>query len=227
MTSEALWRLDRFTKLFTTTYGGTSSEDPQDYLDTYHEVLRNMGIVETNVVDFAAFRLSGSAKRWWNDFVLTRQAGSPALTWEQFSQLFLEKFLPITQREDYRRRFERLQQGSMTITQYETRFIDLVGHALIILPTERERVRRFIEGLAQPIRLQMPKEIGSEISFQDVANVTRRVEIVLAQGSGQGSDKRPRHSGGFSGASSRGRGYFGRGCYVLRFLTLKVSSSVN
>ncbi|XP_070055128.1 uncharacterized protein [Nicotiana tomentosiformis] len=98
----------------------------------------------------------------------------------------------------------------MTVTQYETHFVDLVCHALLLLPTERERVRRFIDGLAQPIRLQMAKETGSEISIQAAANVARRVEVVLAQG-GQRSNKRPPHSGGFSGASSGGRGTFGRG----------------
>ncbi|XP_070041426.1 uncharacterized protein [Nicotiana tomentosiformis] len=55
----------------------------------------------------------------------------------------------------------------------------------------------------------MDKETGSEISFQAAANVARGVKMVLAQG-GQGSDKRP-HSGGFSGASSGGRGTYGRG----------------
>ncbi|XP_070014188.1 uncharacterized protein [Nicotiana sylvestris] len=111
MSFDALWRLDRFTKLFTTTYGGTSSEDPQDYLDSCHEVLQNIEIVETNEVNFATFRLSGSAKNWWRDYCLAILSGSSALTWDQFSRLFLEKFLPITQSEDYRRQFERLQQG--------------------------------------------------------------------------------------------------------------------
>ncbi|XP_070002728.1 uncharacterized protein [Nicotiana sylvestris] len=152
MSSEALWRLYRFTKLFTTTYGGKASKDPKDYLNSFHEFLRNMGIVETNGVDFAAFRLSGSAKKWWRVYCLARPAGSPSLTWDKFSQLFLEKYLPITQREDYRRQFERLQQGSITVTQYETIFVELARHALLIIPTEKERVRRFIEGLAQPIR---------------------------------------------------------------------------
>ncbi|XP_070029561.1 uncharacterized protein [Nicotiana sylvestris] len=110
-----------FTKLFTTTYSGSPFKDLQDYLDSCHEVIRNMGIVETIGVDFASFRLSGSAKTWWRDYCLVRPAGSPALTWNQFSQLFLEKFLPITKREKYRRQFERLQQGSMIVTQYETR----------------------------------------------------------------------------------------------------------
>jgi len=57
----------------------------------------------------------------------------------------------------------------------------------------------------------MAKETGSKISFQDAANVSRRVEVVLSQGSGQGSDKRPRHSSRLSGASSGGRDSFGRG----------------
>ena len=100
-----------------------------------------MGIVETNGVDFATFRSSGSAKTWWRDYCLARPAESPALTWEQFTQLFLEKFLPITQREAYQRQFECFQQGSMIVTQYDTRFIDLARHDLIILPIERERER--------------------------------------------------------------------------------------
>jgi len=107
-----------------------------------------MRIVETNGVNFAVFQMIGSAKRWWNDFVLTRLDGSLALTWDQFSQLFLE-FFPITQREDYRRRFDHLQQGSMTITQYETGL--LIWPIMLFLyspPRERGGVRRFIEGFA-------------------------------------------------------------------------------
>ncbi|XP_070036154.1 uncharacterized protein [Nicotiana tomentosiformis] len=55
--------------------------------------------------------MTGSSKRWWRDYMLNRPVESPALTWEQFSRIFLEKFLPITLREDYRRQFERLQQS--------------------------------------------------------------------------------------------------------------------
>ncbi|XP_070048464.1 uncharacterized protein [Nicotiana tomentosiformis] len=138
--------------------------------------------------------MTGSVKRWWRDFMLTRSARSPTLTWEELSRLFLEKFLPITLRGDFRRQFEHLQQGSITITQHESRFMDLYHHALLLLPTEGERVRRFIERLTHPIRFQMAKETGSEISFQAAANVSRRIEMVLTQEKGEGSDKRPFHS---------------------------------
>ncbi|XP_070017811.1 uncharacterized protein [Nicotiana sylvestris] len=40
---------------------------------------KNMGIVETNGVDFAAFHLSGSTKTWRRDYCLARPAGSAAL----------------------------------------------------------------------------------------------------------------------------------------------------
>nr|XP_009774078.1 PREDICTED: uncharacterized protein LOC104224188 [Nicotiana sylvestris] len=88
-----------------------------------------------------------------------------------------EKFLPITPREDYRRQFGILQQGSMSVTQYEIRFVDLTRHALILLSTDRERVRRFIYGLIHPIRLQMAKEARGELSFQTATNVARQIEM--------------------------------------------------
>ncbi|XP_070044837.1 uncharacterized protein [Nicotiana tomentosiformis] len=206
MSSEALLRLDKFTKLFPAHLSGAPSNYPYDYLDHCHEVLRNMGIVETNRVDFSMFQIMGSVNRWWRDYILTRPAGLPALTWDQFSELFLEKFIPVTQREEYRRQFEYLWQGSMTVTLYETRFGDLAHHTIILLPIKRERVRRFIDGPIYTTRLQMAKEIRSDISFQSAANITRKIEMVHAQERGQVLDKRPRHSGGFSGASSGGRG---------------------
>lgn len=55
MSSEGLMRLDKFTKIFPVQYSSAPSEDSQDYLDCCHEVLRNMGIIETNGVEFAVF----------------------------------------------------------------------------------------------------------------------------------------------------------------------------
>ncbi|XP_070056686.1 uncharacterized protein [Nicotiana tomentosiformis] len=101
----------------------------------------------------------------------------------------------------------------MTVTQYETRFMDLARHALLLLPTVREieRVIRFIDGLTHPIMLHISKETGGEISFQTAANVARWIDMVLSQERGQGFDKRLRHFSGFSGASSGGREFLESG----------------
>ncbi|XP_070046704.1 uncharacterized protein [Nicotiana tomentosiformis] len=161
-----------------------------------------MGIVESNKVDFAVFQIHGSTKRWWEDYVRGRPAGSPPLTWDQFSQQILEKFIHFSLREEYRKQFERLPQGSMIVTQYETRFVDLARHAVVLPPTERERVRRFIDDLTFGIWLQMPKGNKDDISFQQVVEISRRNERVCGQGREAVSKKRPRHFGGFNGASS-------------------------
>ncbi|XP_070034666.1 uncharacterized protein [Nicotiana tomentosiformis] len=200
-----MFRLDRFTKIFPVHFSGAPFEDPQDFLDRCPEVLRNIGIVETNRVDFAAFQITDSARRCWRDYILTRPAGSSARTWNQFSHLFLEKFIHVTLREEYCMLFERLQHGSMAVTQYETRFVDLACHATILLPTERERVRRFIDGLTNTIRLQITKKPRIDNSSQTAVDIARWIELVRAHERGSVSDKRPHHFGGFSGASSGGR----------------------
>ncbi|XP_070045607.1 uncharacterized protein [Nicotiana tomentosiformis] len=139
------------------------------------------GIVESNGVDFVMFQMTGSAKRWWKDHVRTKPASSPPHTWDQFSQLFMEKFIPFTLRDEYLKKFERLQQGSMTVTQYETRFVDLARHSVILFSMERERVRRFINGLTFSIRLRMAKHIGDDISFQRAEEIARRIEMLSGQ----------------------------------------------
>ncbi|XP_070054214.1 uncharacterized protein [Nicotiana tomentosiformis] len=143
-----------------------------------------MGIVLSNGVDFEVFQMTGSTKRWWRDHVRSRPGGSMSHTWDPFLQLFLEKFIPITLREEYRRQFECLQQCSMTVTQYETRFVDLARHVVILLPTEREKVWRLIDVLTFNFRLQMAKETGDDISLQRGVEIARGVEMVRGQEKG-------------------------------------------
>ncbi|XP_070036790.1 uncharacterized protein [Nicotiana tomentosiformis] len=181
MSFEGLMRLDKFTMLFHIRYGVTPSEDPYNFID-----------------------------RFYKDYEQSRPAGSPPLTWDQFTQLVFKKFILFTLREEYRKHFECLQQGSMTVTQYETRFIDIAHHAVVFLPKERERVRRFIDGLAFGITLQMVKETRDDISFHRAVEISRWIIMIRGQGREAIFEKRPRHFGGFSGTSSRGRGSFGR-----------------
>ncbi|XP_070036695.1 uncharacterized protein [Nicotiana tomentosiformis] len=57
----------------------------------------------------------------------------------------------------------------------------------------------------------MTKENKHDISFQRAIDISRRIEMIYGQERGPVSDKRSRHFSGFSGASSGGRGTFGRG----------------
>ncbi|XP_070022255.1 uncharacterized protein [Nicotiana sylvestris] len=156
MSIDALWRLDKFIKLFPVHFSGETSKYPQEYLDSCHKVLRNISILETNGVDFVAFQMTGSAKKWWRDYLLTKLVGLSALTWDQFSHLFLEKFLHVTTREEKRRQFERLQQGNMIVTHYENHFVELARHAILLFPAERDR-RGLTRDLAIPVVSMVPR----------------------------------------------------------------------
>ncbi|XP_070046344.1 uncharacterized protein [Nicotiana tomentosiformis] len=66
----------------------------------------------------------------------------------------------------------------MTFTQYETKFVDLSHNAVVLIPTERERVRRLIDCLTFGIRLQMARKTEDGISFNQVVEISRWIERV-------------------------------------------------
>ncbi|XP_070034611.1 uncharacterized protein [Nicotiana tomentosiformis] len=64
------------------------------------------------------------------------------LTWQQFSVIVLEKFVPQSRREELCRQFKQLRQGDMSVTLYEMQFSELARHAIWLTPTDKiEMVR--------------------------------------------------------------------------------------
>ncbi|XP_070057436.1 uncharacterized protein [Nicotiana tomentosiformis] len=121
-------------------------------------------------------------------------------------------YIPPSQREELRFQFEKLQQSQMSVTDYEARFSELSRHALMILPTEAERVRRFVAGLHIGIQATMVRKVEIGTSYELVVEIARMIEGVRQRSREQVMrDKRFRYSREFRGAPSAGRGQFGRG----------------
>ena len=51
----------------------------------------------------------------------------------------------------------------MSVAEYEGKFHALATHASMILPTEAERVRRFVKGLIIPIHLGVSQVAASGV----------------------------------------------------------------
>ncbi|XP_070049926.1 uncharacterized protein [Nicotiana tomentosiformis] len=64
----------------------------------------------------------------------------------------------------------------MSVTDYEARFSELSRHALQILPTEAERVRRFVAGLHSSIQASMAREFEMGTSYYLVVEISQRIE---------------------------------------------------
>ncbi|XP_070049491.1 uncharacterized protein [Nicotiana tomentosiformis] len=136
-------------------------------------MLRTTGILETSGVSFTTFQFSGAAFRWWVAYERRRPVSALPLTWQEFSVLFLEKFVPQSRREELHRQFEQLRQDGMSVMQYEMRFSELAHHVAWLVPTNRESIRRFINDLTYQLRLLMTRERVSGATFDEVIDIAR------------------------------------------------------
>ena len=72
-------------------------------------------------------------------------------TWEEFQEAFLERFLPEGTRDAKKRAFEDLwMTPNMSVTEFELQYTELAQYAQGIVPTERDRVKRFVQRLVEP-----------------------------------------------------------------------------
>ncbi|XP_070026314.1 uncharacterized protein [Nicotiana sylvestris] len=80
------------------------------------------------------------ANTWYETVLLGRPAGAAPLTWDGFTKLFKNHFLPDSLMQQYARDFERLVQTlDMDVSTYNTKFCKLAIYAPHLVPTEEAR----------------------------------------------------------------------------------------
>ncbi|XP_070040267.1 uncharacterized protein [Nicotiana tomentosiformis] len=85
------------------------------------------------------------------------------------------------------------------------KFSDLARHVVWLVPTDRKRIRRFINGLTYRLRLVMTRDRVSGATFGEVVDIARQIEMVHSQEQGEREARRPRGTSGFIGVPSGGR----------------------
>ncbi|XP_070002610.1 uncharacterized protein [Nicotiana sylvestris] len=184
-------RLERFGRLQPSSFSGVEGEDAQGFLDKCQWMLRTVGIIESSGVAFTTFQFLGAAFTWWEDFERRRPVGATPLSWQQFSALFLEMYVPQSCIELLRRQFKWLTQGDMTVSQYEMRFSELARHAIWMISSNRERIRRFVDGLNYHLRILITREIVLGATFEEVVDIAREIERVRHREREEREAKRP------------------------------------
>ncbi|XP_060178085.1 uncharacterized protein LOC132608019 [Lycium barbarum] len=105
-------------------------------------------------------------------------AGLPPLTWTEFYQVFLDKYVPRTLRDRRRDEFNNIEQGNLSVAAYEAQFHLLSRYALQLVPTEEERVRIFVKGFSTALQLSALQLAAIGDLFQEVVHHLRTVEGV-------------------------------------------------
>ncbi|XP_028074882.1 uncharacterized protein LOC114277199 [Camellia sinensis] len=98
---------------------------------------------EAHKVLLATFALQEEARRWW---MLIRDTNN-VMTWAQFKEAFFKKYFPQCVRDRKVTEFEQLKQGTMSVAEYESKFIELARHAPHMVDTDYKKGRKLEGGL--------------------------------------------------------------------------------
>ena len=90
------------------------------------------------------------------------------MTRTRFHVLFMSKYFPATATHAKAHEFLKLRQGTMTVMEYEARFIELARFSDDYVATDIAKVRRFENGLELSIR---GKIVG--LRLQDMDSMVR------------------------------------------------------
>ncbi|XP_070057850.1 uncharacterized protein [Nicotiana tomentosiformis] len=190
------------------TQGGSSdnSANPQSFLDGELKALHALGCSSERSVDLAAYNLEDMTNTWYETVLLGRPAGATPLTWDEFTKLFVNHFLPDSLMQKYARDFERLvQTPDMNVSTYNTKFCKLARYAPYLVPTEEARVQRFVDGLVGHLYTAVAPHMKT-LSYFDAVGLARKIEN-KGRDERATSDlrKKAKTGGSFSGGFSKNR----------------------
>lgn len=84
---------------------------------------------------------------WWRSLVSYIPLSFLEMTWDQFFETFLDRFLPYSLRDQLRDDFDYLEQGFMVVAEYDARFHALFRYSYVSFSTEFENIQKFVKGL--------------------------------------------------------------------------------
>jgi hypothetical protein len=100
------------------------------------------------------YQLKGKASMWWDQLVQVQHIREKDITWKEFKRYLEEKYLTKRYYDRKMKEFFELSIGSMTIDEYERRFLELLKYVSFI-KEEIVKIQRYLSGF--------PPSIGDKI----------------------------------------------------------------
>jgi len=121
-------------------------------------------ILDENQVEVAKIQLKDVARTWWL-----------AITWDQLSKSFYERFFSKTAQKEMKEQFIRLQQRDQIVDEYAAEFLRLSRLAPYMVANEENRASRFQQGLRMQIQMFfIPQQLKTYIQVLIVAREAER-----------------------------------------------------
>ncbi|VVA28905.1 PREDICTED: LOC110769588 isoform [Prunus dulcis] len=127
-------------------YGTRSYMRADEWFGNIENLFEIMECSEVEKKELAVFLLQGKARYWWAE--VKRAEDVSLMDWEGFKTVFYAKYFPGKDRLEAS--FLSLEQGSMSVGDYEAKFSRLLHFAQPM--TEVQKARKFELGLVDDIR---------------------------------------------------------------------------
>lgn len=127
-------------------YGTRGCMKADEWFDDIENLFEMMECSEVEKKELAVFLLQGKARYWWAE--VKRAQDVSVMDWEGFKTVFYAKYFPLKDRLEAS--FLSLEQGSMSVGDYEAKFSNLLRFAQPM--TEVQKARKFELGLVDDIR---------------------------------------------------------------------------
>jgi hypothetical protein len=140
--------------------------DGDDWLKTIEKKLQVVQCNNHEKVLFALHQLVGPAADWWDAYV-EAQEEPEAINWLEFKNSFRSHHVPLGVMK-LMKEFDDLKQGSMTVSEYVTRFNQLSHYAPDNVDTDEKKQDWFLNRLNDGLAYAL--EARDFINFQDMVD---------------------------------------------------------
>ncbi|XP_070047104.1 uncharacterized protein [Nicotiana tomentosiformis] len=131
--------------------GTTDPTVAEQWLERMEMVFEKLECTNVAKFKYAISILQKDAYDWWISVPNTK-AKPLVLTWDDFVKAFRAKYIPHVYCDAKKKEFLNLRQGSMSITEYQQKFLRLSRYVGCITDDERDKYRKFEEGVNGSIR---------------------------------------------------------------------------
>ena len=95
-----------------------------------------MGCSDEQMVTYSTFLLRDRALDWWK---AVQRRFPEGVSWTQFKEEFLEKLYSAIYKDKKIEEFFKLEQGTMSVTDYEKKFLELVRYVPLFCDHEVQK----------------------------------------------------------------------------------------
>ena len=175
--------------------GSTDPDEAENWLKDIERIFRMIKCTEEEKVRLTTFQLDRDARAWWETVEATME-DSNQVSWEEFVELFNEQYFSEVVQEKKANEFAGLKQLRMSVSEYEAQFARLSKYAPHLIPTEKLKAKRFMNGLRPNFITQLTPHLittYSEMVKRALALEAANETVDKIRGkSGEGSSDRKR-----------------------------------